>query len=141
MPKAKTKTTPPFPRVLIKQVTITSPPPAYRNSFCVRQGLDDAQGWWQHSCVYVNRECCSRSGTFWHFLQHWAGSTDAARYFFQHSLPRLVKDRERPGALKNTSLPPVHRTNILQYSVLRNQQYHEHMISKICDKAQKKGGQ
>lgn len=28
----------------------------------MRQGLDDAQGWQDHYCVYVNTQLCSRSG-------------------------------------------------------------------------------
>lgn len=92
MLKAKKKATTPLSRVFSKQVTITSPPPAPRNGFWVKQGVD-APGWWKHYCVYVNRQCCSRSGISCNTglavqMQH---GTSAC---FQHSLPSLWKSEK-----------------------------------------------
>lgn len=140
--REKKKKRPPISRVLSKQITITSPLTAPRNSFWLRQGLDETSGWQEHYCA-VHTEHYSRptaSGTSCSTrpaaqMQH----TTAHCQQPQPLLPSPVNAKGQ-GALKNTT--SYHLCARPWFHIHSNKQTcpqkPEHTICKACHKIQEK---
>lgn len=93
----------------------------------MRQGVDDAPGWWEHYCVHVNRQHCSRLGT-------------SETLGWQHRCSTVLLCASNTHLLvcqsqRKTRSSEKHQSTTCAHSALRNQEY---TISKTCHKAQKK---